>query len=247
MIFEQTIYDNTDVTAATGLSVATIQTWANRGILMLSKQQQNPGAGQKRLYSALDIARIAATQALISYGLNASTASQIALRLERGLCADQWKEALKKNAGHLFIFLVDGDVGAISTDLSSVDDIRNVLSEDCVGGFLGAATTIQTKVAVFNIGAAISSALQFATLWHKVEFTNLDMPEVFASGLMNSFAKAYRNAGCPDGVEVFHGRDTENEIFYFSPAASAIAPKELRDSTACPEPPSLTGFKKVRL
>ena len=95
MIFEQTIYDNTDVTAATGLSVATIQTCANRGILMLSKQQQNPGAGK----AALQRARYCPDRrhrSLNQLRPECPHGDRIALRLERGLCADQWKEALRR-------------------------------------------------------------------------------------------------------------------------------------------------------
>ena len=253
MNFEQTIYDNTDVTAATGLSAATIQTWANRGVLMLTKQQQNPGPGQKRLYSLFDIARIAATQSLISYGLNASMAGRIAFRLERGLCAEQWKRAIQKNTQQIYIFLVDGDIGAICTDRSAVDDIRNLLSEDCpagLGGPLDSGTQIQTKVAVFNIGPTLSNAVQFAAAWHKVEISKLDCPDVFARALITTFKKEFCDAGQPDDAQVFRGGDNnDNVIFYFSPAASAIARKDLRhhQSVSCMEPPDLAALKRIPL
>lgn len=130
---------------------------------------------------------------------------------------------------------------------NACESIRNVLSEDVSGGFLGSATKIQTKVAVFNIGAAISSAIQFATAWHKVEISNLDMPDVFAAGLMNTYSKARRIAGMPKDARVFHGRDSQtgNQLFYFSPAASAIIPKEFKPSSVCPEQPDLAGLREV--
>jgi len=245
MNFDQTIYDNADVTAATGISAATIQTWANRGILMLTKQQQNPGPGQKRLYSILDIARIAATQSLISYGMNASVAGRLAASLEHEPHDGEWREALQENTGRIYILVVDGGVSAIRSDALAADHVRNVLSEDCQGGFTGSATNLRSEVAMFNVGPAVSDALRFATAWHKAEFSVLDVPGAFATGLMNSFAKAFRSAGCPKDAEVFHGQDSEHHIYYFCPAASAIAPKELRKYTACPAPPSLAGCRKV--
>jgi len=80
--FDESSFGNRDLTAATGLASTTIQTWVNRGVLSLSAQQRNPGAGQKRIYSALEIARIAAMKALIDRGLAASSAGQLALRRE---------------------------------------------------------------------------------------------------------------------------------------------------------------------
>jgi DNA-binding transcriptional MerR regulator len=163
MNLDQSLFENTDVTAATGLSPSTIQTWANRGILMLSKQQRNPGPGQKRMYTSLDIVRIAVTQSLIDYGLKASTAGRIAYRLERG-CVAQWRQALQNSAPHIYIFVVDDfNVADVYTgnDSRTVGDKLNGLSEDCKGGPPGATNTIRTKTAVFDVGPRVNPVLQF--------------------------------------------------------------------------------------
>src|ERR1017187_6505193 len=103
----RTNLDNADILAATGVTVATIQTWANRGILALSETQQNPGPGQKRLYSRLDAARIAVIQSLTASGLAANAAGQIARRLERGPYKTTWHNAIEETAGHIHVF-IDG-------------------------------------------------------------------------------------------------------------------------------------------
>jgi hypothetical protein len=80
-----------------------------------------------------------------------------------------------------------------------------------------------------------------------VEISKLDCPRTFAIDLMSGFEKAFCNAGRPVDAQVFRGEDQDNIIFHFSPAASALAPKDLRHyrSVACAEPPDLTAFKKV--
>lgn len=133
---QQNSFGNADISAATGLSATTIQTWANRGILALSGTQRNPGLGQKRLYSGLDIARIAAMKAFMDRGLSASAAGQIALRLERSpQTAGGWRQALEESAQHIHVFVNDGDVvmiyaGSDARELASIKDIVNELDED---------------------------------------------------------------------------------------------------------------------
>jgi hypothetical protein len=123
------------------------------------------------------------------------------------------------------------------------------LSEDCLGGPLGSTTKVHTNVAVFNIGLAISSALEFAAAWHKVEISKLDWPENFAKIFMITLKKNYCDAGRPEDAQVFGGEDKDNLIFYLNPAASAVAPKDLRHhhSLACPEPPDLSALRRVPL
>jgi DNA-binding transcriptional MerR regulator len=76
------------------VSAATLQTWANRRILPLPEDRRNPGAGQKRLYSGLDAARIAAMQTLTRLGVSANAAAKIIGRFESGQTADAWMQAL---------------------------------------------------------------------------------------------------------------------------------------------------------
>jgi len=112
--FDESSFGNSDLTAATGLASTTIQTWVNRGVLPLSAQQRNPGAGQKRIYSALEIARIAAMKALIDRGMAASSAGQLALRLERSpQTASGWRTALEDGASHIHVFVDGVDVATI--------------------------------------------------------------------------------------------------------------------------------------
>jgi len=251
MILEQTVFENTDVAAATGLSAATIQTWANRGILMLSEEQRNPGPGQRRLYSALDIARIAVTQSLIGYGLAASSASRIAYRLEHGRTASEWRDALQEGAEHIYVVVVDDfDVARILTgsDQTRVAETLNVLSEDCKGGPLEGAIIIHTKTAVFDIGSSVRNALRLATSWHRVDIPSNDVAEISAKALMHGFARAFRSAECPTGAEVFRDQnDATDHVYYFSPTASAVAAKVLRQhsAVACSQPQDLAVLRKV--
>jgi len=133
MNFEQkNSFGNADISAATGLSATTIQTWANRGILALSGTQRNPGIGQKRLYSGLDIARIAAMKAFMDRGLSASAAGQIALRLERSpQTKSGWRAALEENATHIHVFVNGGDVVAIyvGNDARELAGIKDTVNE----------------------------------------------------------------------------------------------------------------------
>jgi DNA-binding transcriptional MerR regulator len=129
---QQNTFGNADIAAATGLSATTIQTWANRGILALSGMQRNPGIGQKRLYSGLDIARIAAMKALIDRGVSASAAGQIALRLERSpQTAGGWRRALEESAPHIHVFVNGGDVAMIyvGSDARELAKMKEIVNE----------------------------------------------------------------------------------------------------------------------
>jgi hypothetical protein len=78
MDLEQCFFESADLVAGIEVSAAILQSWGNRGILSISKEQQNPGAGQKRRYNGLDVARIAAIRALVGFGVSAARAAQIA-------------------------------------------------------------------------------------------------------------------------------------------------------------------------
>jgi DNA-binding transcriptional MerR regulator len=163
MNLDRNIFENADILAATGLSATTIQTWANRGILALSEKQRNPGVGQKRLYSGLDIARIAATKALIDRGLSTNAAGQIALRLERSpQTAKDWRGALEQSAPHVHVFVDGVDVVRIYVghDAGELAQILTAVNEPSEGGFIGETTQIQMKASVFDIGSEVCNAVQ---------------------------------------------------------------------------------------
>lgn len=69
--------------------------------------------------------------------------------------------------------------------------------------------------------------------WHQVVIPNNDVAEVSAQTLMHGFAAALRAAGYPDDAEVFHPRnEAMDHVYYFSPAASAIAAELLQKFSA---------------
>lgn len=166
MDLDRRIFENSDILGATGLSGVTLQTWANRGILALSEKQRNPGTGQKRLYSMLDIMRIATTKALIDRGLAPNAAGQIAYKVERNpRTRDDWRRAAEQEAQHVHLFVADGsDVQKIyvGNDASEVARILVLLNDPIGTGFLGAAPEApqrQSKVAVFDIGPEFYNAV----------------------------------------------------------------------------------------
>ena len=162
MDLKQRIFKNTDISAATGLTPATIQTWANRGILSLSEEQRNPGPGRKRLYSMLDAARIAAIQSLIGHRLTASAAGRMAFRLEHSpLTREDWEKALQEHANHIHILVRDDDVVGVYTDKdrSKLTNMLNIFSDDSTCGFGGQGTRERIKPTVFDIGPAVSAAI----------------------------------------------------------------------------------------
>ena len=126
--------------------------WARRH---LPENQRNPGAGKKRLYSRLDIARIAAIQTLTSVGVSAAAAAQITERLQSGPTADPWKQALAQAAPHIYVFIADG--GAVPAVYAGNDETE-------VGRILKRLQTdpaaVERRVAVFDVGPDVSRALQ---------------------------------------------------------------------------------------
>jgi DNA-binding transcriptional MerR regulator len=155
MDLAQGAFGNADLIAATGMSAATLQTWANRGILPLPENRRNPGAGKKRLYSGLDVARVAAMQALTRLGVSASAAAKIIGRMESGQMADAWMQALTLASTHVYVFIADG--GAIPAiyagdDETAVAHIPRRLHAEPGGG-------AEKSVAVFDVGPNVCRAL----------------------------------------------------------------------------------------
>ena len=70
-----------DVLAVSKLDAATLQTWINRRLLDLG----NPGTGKRRLYSALDIVRLAIMQRLTGFGVGVTRARDIAMDVTNAL------------------------------------------------------------------------------------------------------------------------------------------------------------------
>lgn len=63
-----------------GLTPATIQTWANRGLFGPSADR-NPGTGQRRLYTALEICGFALMHELTNLGFPPKEASEMVQRI----------------------------------------------------------------------------------------------------------------------------------------------------------------------
>ena len=75
---------NSDVMVATGRAAATIQTWVNRGIF-IPASGQNPGYGQRRQYSAIDVCKIAVLGQLTDFGFPPSDAKKVLEYVEKFL------------------------------------------------------------------------------------------------------------------------------------------------------------------
>ena len=70
MNLEESSFGQASVVAATGLSAPALQAWVARGVLSLSLDCQKPGTGNKRLYSGMEVARIAAMKVLTDLGVS---------------------------------------------------------------------------------------------------------------------------------------------------------------------------------
>jgi len=84
--------------------------------------------------------------------------------------------------------------------------------------------------------------------WHFVTIRNSDVAKISAVGLMNKFNEAYRIAGIPADVEVYHCRDADDaHIYYFSPQAFKCAATVLSEfyAVACSNPPDLRKCRMV--
>lgn len=73
---------NAEVMRATGLTMATIQTWVNRG-LITPASEKNPGHGQRRFYSLKNIIWLTVMGRVTEWGLPVSLAAEIADAFDR--------------------------------------------------------------------------------------------------------------------------------------------------------------------
>jgi hypothetical protein len=85
--------------------------------------------------------------------------------------------------------------------------------------------------------------------WHRVLIPASDVAKLGAGGLMDNFEKAYRAAGVPQGVEVYHNEIDGAHVFFFSPQASAVAAHVLEQFGArrCTGAPDVSGCRRVQI
>jgi hypothetical protein len=76
-----------------------------------------------------------------------------------------------------------------------------------------------------------------------------DVAKLGAGGLMDNFGKAYRAAGAPEGVEVYRNEIDGAQVFFFSPAASAVAAHVLEQFGArrCADEPDVSACRRVQV
>lgn len=88
-------FTQTDVLAITLLRKDVLQTWMNRKVIALG--DQNPGTGRRRLYSPLDIVKLALMRRVADLGMALSIGVDLASEAERVLLAGRppgWNEHL---------------------------------------------------------------------------------------------------------------------------------------------------------
>jgi hypothetical protein len=85
--------------------------------------------------------------------------------------------------------------------------------------------------------------------WYRVLIPASDVAKLGAGGLMDNFEKAYRAAGVPQGVEVYHNEIDGAHVFFFSPQASAVAAHVLQQFGArrCTGEPDVSGCRRVEI
>ena len=85
--------------------------------------------------------------------------------------------------------------------------------------------------------------------WHRVLIPASDVARLGAGGLMDNFERAYRAAGAPGGVDVYHNEIDGAHVFFFSPKASAVAAHVLEQFGArrCAAEPDLSACRRVQL
>lgn len=85
--------------------------------------------------------------------------------------------------------------------------------------------------------------------WHRVLIVASDVAKLGTGGLMDNFEKAYRTAGVPSGVKVYHNEIDGAHVFFFSPRASAVAEHVLRQFGArrCIGEPDVSGCSRVQI
>jgi hypothetical protein len=136
--------------------------WEHRGILSLSKEQKNPSVGTRPLYTGLDVIRIRATKALIDKNVPEGEAARIALRLERGHCAQGWRRALDLRAQSVSVFVANVDVVdiCIGADAREALNHLTILNEPTAAGAERQLTWIQKNASCYEIGPEVCEALQ---------------------------------------------------------------------------------------
>ncbi len=72
-----------DVLRVTGLRAPVLQTWVNRGHIRLS--EQNPGTGRRRLYSPIDVVKLAIMRRLYDFGIDITYSQELAEDVARKL------------------------------------------------------------------------------------------------------------------------------------------------------------------
>lgn len=93
-----------DVLAVTQLRKELLQTWINRNVIELG--EQNPGSGRRRLYSAIDIVKLALMRRIADLGLDLAIGRELAQEAERLLLSGrdvEWNLHLsirKRDATH---------------------------------------------------------------------------------------------------------------------------------------------------
>jgi hypothetical protein len=83
-------YTQGDVLAVTRLRKDLLQTWINRKVVALG--EQHPGSGRRRLYSAIDIVKLALMRRIADFGLDLSIGRDLASEAERRLLSDRGVE-----------------------------------------------------------------------------------------------------------------------------------------------------------
>ena len=85
--------------------------------------------------------------------------------------------------------------------------------------------------------------------WHRVLISASDVAKLGAGGLMDNFEKAYRAAGAPQGVEVYHNEMDGAHVFFFSPEASVVGAHVLEQFGArrCIGEPDVSGCRRVQV
>ena len=81
-------------------------------------------------------------------------------------------------------------------------------------------------------------------LWSRVVL-NTDVPEMQARGLMEVVQKAYLAERLADGVEIYRAPAIGGLLYYFSPQAAGLIPKDV-ESTPCLKPDT-AHMRKVEL
>lgn len=86
--------------------------------------------------------------------------------------------------------------------------------------------------------------------WHQVAIEKeKQIADIESRELITKVDSAYRNAGLPEGMKVYH-RETASggHIYYFNPAAALVAREilPLFHASECSEVPNLEGCELIR-